>query len=146
MTSSIIRVVAACLLDDQDRLLLVRKRNTQLFMMPGGKPEYGEDNLTALVRELQEELGWDCPFEALTPLGQFSAPAANEANMTVTADVFWGRIHQQVFPQAEIAQLEHVPLDAISSVPLAPLQHALMPTFLSLYASIKNSHVDNFAS
>lgn len=131
MASSIIRVVAACLLDDQDRLLLVRKRNTELFMMPGGKPEAGEDDLTALTRELQEELGWQCDPQALKSLGQFSAPAANEPDMTVIAEVFWGRIHQAVCPQAEIEQLEHVPLDAMDSVPLAPLQHALMPAFLS---------------
>lgn len=135
MTSSIIRVVAACLLDDQDRLLLVRKRNTQLFMMPGGKPEPGEDNLTTLVRELQEELDWHCNPQALMSLGQFSAPAANEANMTVVADVFWGRINQPVYPQAEIAQLEYVRLDAMDTLPLAPLQHALMPTFMSVYAA-----------
>lgn len=135
MAPSTLHVVAACLLDDQDCLLLVRKRNTQLFMMPGGKPEKGEDNLSALARELQEELGWQCDPQALASLGQFSAPAANEADTIVVADVYWGRIHQKVFPQAEIEQLERVPLHAMDSVPLAPLQKMLMPSLLSVYAS-----------
>ncbi|WP_414500422.1 NUDIX hydrolase [Zymobacter sp. IVIA_12111.31 C1] len=135
MAPSIIRVVAACLLDDQNQLLLVRKRNTQLFMMPGGKPEIGEDNLTALARELKEELDWQCDPQMLKPLGQFSAPAANEADMTVVADVFWGRINQTVFPQAEIEQLERVPLGNTDRLPLAPLQQVLMPALLAAYAS-----------
>ena len=134
MTSSIIHVVAACLFDDQNRLLLVRKRNTHLFMMPGGKPEPGEELLAALSRELWEELGWQCTPSLLHPLGRFQAPAANEDNMTVVADVFWGRIDQKVQPQAEIEQLEHVPLNNMKDIPLAPLQQVLMPALLDACA------------
>ncbi len=130
MPSLTIHVVAACLLDDQNRLLLVRKRNTQLFMMPGGKPEKGESLAEALKRELSEELGWQCDTNALTSLGRFEAPAANEKNATVVADVFWGHIHQAVLPQAEIEQLEYVSLNALNSIPLAPLQYIIMPALL----------------
>lgn len=133
MAPSIIHVVAACLLDDQNRLLLVRKYNTRLFMMPGGKPEAGEDNLAALKRELYEELGWKCNPAKLSSLGQFSAPAANEEGATVVADVFWGKIHQVVQPQAEIEQLKHVAFDKMDDIPLAPLQQKVMPALLSVY-------------
>ena len=54
MTTLIIS--AACLLDDAGRLLLVRKRNTQAFMLPGGKAEPGEDAIAARTRELEEGL------------------------------------------------------------------------------------------
>ena len=54
MTTLIIS--AACLLDDAGRLLLVRKRNTQAFMLPGGKAGPGEDAIAALTRELKEGL------------------------------------------------------------------------------------------
>lgn len=71
-------ISAACLFDDAGRLLLVRKRNTLGFMLPGGKAEPGEDAITALIRELKEELNLSLPVQALQPLGQFRAAAANE--------------------------------------------------------------------
>lgn len=131
MPPFIIHVVAACLLDDQNRLLLVRKRKTQLFMMPGGKPEEGESLTEALKRELFEELGWQCDLDELKPLGKFEAPAANEENSTVVADVFWGHIHQKVRPQAEIEQLEYIAFDRMDTIPLAPLQHTVTPALLA---------------
>jgi len=58
-------ISAACLFDDAGRLLLVRKRNTLGFMLPGGKAEPGEDAITALIRELKEELNLSLPVQAL---------------------------------------------------------------------------------
>jgi 8-oxo-dGTP pyrophosphatase MutT (NUDIX family) len=43
--------------DDDGRCLMTRPRGKPLFFMPGGKKEPGEDDVTALVRELREELG-----------------------------------------------------------------------------------------
>jgi 8-oxo-dGTP pyrophosphatase MutT (NUDIX family) len=57
MTDNIIRVVAALIRDDLGRMLVVRKRGTAAFMQPGGKRDAGEDDLTALGREIGEELG-----------------------------------------------------------------------------------------
>ena len=47
-----IRVVAALIRDDLGRMLVVRKRGTEAFMQPGGKRDAGEDDLTALGREI----------------------------------------------------------------------------------------------
>ena len=47
-----LHIAAACLFDERGRLLLVRKRDTRFFMLPGGKREPGEDALSALEREL----------------------------------------------------------------------------------------------
>ena len=75
---NIIRIAAALLIDPQGRTLLVRKRGTQAFMQPGGKIDEGETPVAALVRELHEELGLHIDPAQAIPLGQFSAPAANE--------------------------------------------------------------------
>ena len=50
-------VSAVCVFDAAGRLLTVRKRGTDMFMHPGGKPEPGETAVQAAARELQEEVG-----------------------------------------------------------------------------------------
>jgi 8-oxo-dGTP diphosphatase len=51
-------VVAAAAVVEDGRLLVVSKRIApEVFYLPGGKPEPGEDDATAVRRELVEELG-----------------------------------------------------------------------------------------
>jgi len=47
---------AALIRDGAGRVLLVRKRGTTAFMQPGGKRDSGEDDVTALAREIDEEV------------------------------------------------------------------------------------------
>lgn len=98
-------IAAACLIDADNRLLLVRKRNTRAFMLPGGKREPGESAHEALRRELQEELELNLPADALSPLGSFRAAAANEPGTWVEAQVFVARLEQPVAPAAELEEL-----------------------------------------
>ena len=79
--SRVLDIVTAVIRDADGRMLLVRKRGTATFMKPGGKRDAGEDDLTTLARELDEELG--CRLVHAELLGHFSAPAANEAGFTV---------------------------------------------------------------
>lgn len=98
-------IAAACLIDADNRLLLVRKRNTRAFMLPGGKREPSESAHEALRRELQEELELSLPADALSPLGSFRAAAANEPDTWVEAQVFVARLEQPVAPAAELEEL-----------------------------------------
>jgi len=82
-------VVSAVVLRDADgRILVVRKRGTSRYMLPGGKIERGESPAQAAVRELHEEVGAELSPESLTFLGEWSAPAANEAGLTVHGHIF----------------------------------------------------------
>ncbi|UYP31701.1 NUDIX domain-containing protein [Pseudomonas sp. Z8(2022)] len=121
MKTTTLYISAACLFDERGRLLLVRKRNTRFFMLPGGKHEPGEDALTALRRELLEELELQLDAAALQPLGQFNAPAANEADTWVQADIYRAVLPHEVQAAAELEELRW--LDTTLPLPddLAPL-------------------------
>jgi len=99
-----IHVVAAFTTDARGRILMVRKRGSQIFMQPGGKPEPGEPAVDALVRGLAEELLIDVDPEDLAVWGRFEADAANEPGHHLTADVFALRLEGEVTAAAEIAE------------------------------------------
>ncbi|HWV10330.1 MAG TPA: NUDIX domain-containing protein [Pseudomonas sp.] len=116
-----LRIAAACLFDSAGRLLLVRKRGTHAWMLPGGKLEPGEDALSALTRELQEELDLHLPADALGWLGHFQAMAANEADTWLDAQVYHAHLPHPVHPAAELEALSWLDLRAELPADLAPL-------------------------
>jgi ADP-ribose pyrophosphatase YjhB (NUDIX family) len=76
VTSPLITVVAAAIVE-QGRLLVVSKQAAPgVFYLPGGKPEPGEDAQATLLRELDEELG--VRPHGLTRLADFRGIAALE--------------------------------------------------------------------
>lgn len=58
--------VAAVIVDDQNRALLIRRRDNGHWEPPGGVLELGEDILSGLCREVAEETGLDIEPLALT--------------------------------------------------------------------------------
>jgi 8-oxo-dGTP diphosphatase len=121
MSDKIISVVAALIRDDSGRMLVVRKRGTEAFMQPGGKCDAGEDDLTALDREIGEELGCRMVPGSARPLGQFDCAAANEPGWRVRASLYAVDVRGTVVPQAEIAEALWIDPVAPVSVVLAPL-------------------------
>ncbi len=135
---NVLRIAAAVIVAD-GRMLLVRKQGTDAFMQPGGKLEAGETGAEALVRELNEELGYVIPVDVLQSLGRFGAPAANEPDHVVDCDVY--RVpaaalgdHQPVV-QAELAELrwsDGADLAALAAAGrLAPLTRDHLAQFLA---------------
>nr|WP_288357205.1 NUDIX domain-containing protein [uncultured Pseudomonas sp.] len=123
MSPRTLNIAAACLLDDAGRLLLVRKRDTRMFMLPGGKREAGESALQTLARELDEELNLQLPEAAFTPLGRFNEAAANEADTRVEADIFRAALSHPVALAAELEELRWLQPDDPRGDDLAPLLH-----------------------
>lgn len=117
-----IRVSAAVIIDDEGRLLVVRKAGTTAFMQPGGKPEPGETAAETLSRELAEEVGINIEPDRLRPLGEFTAAAANEPGFEVVADVFSADIGaQNPVVAAEIAELRWITRADADGLEVAPL-------------------------
>ena len=117
-----IHVSAAVITARDGRVLVVRKRGTERFMQPGGKPEPGEDAAQTLARELHEELGLRVEEAALTPLGVFVSAAANEPGHRVIATAFAMTAEpEDVQVQAELAELRWITPDDAMRIPLAPL-------------------------
>jgi 8-oxo-dGTP diphosphatase len=116
---------------DDNRLLLVRKRGSGIYILPGGKPEQGENDVQALVREVQEELGCRIAPEDLIFLGSFSDQAAEWPEVRVTVRLYTGTLIGNPSPRAEIDQLLWLNPQGQQPPNLAPsLRNSILP-FLS---------------
>jgi 8-oxo-dGTP diphosphatase len=121
MDSGTIKIVAALIRDDAGRVLLVRKRGTTAFMQPGGKRDAGEDDITALAREIGEELHCCLVRDSIRPLGEFDAVSANEPGWRVRASLYEIKVTGDITPQAEIDAIVWIDPTAPPDIPLAPL-------------------------
>ncbi|MCT2042584.1 NUDIX domain-containing protein [Pseudoclavibacter alba] len=133
----VIVVSAVVLRDEDDRILTVRKRGTDRFMLPGGKPEAGESPVETAVREVAEELNVRLTEDALDLLGVVRAAAANEAGFEVEGTTFVAPapvVASKIAPAAEIEEIRWLNADA-DTLPsdLAPmLEEQVLPLLLSL--------------
>jgi ADP-ribose pyrophosphatase YjhB (NUDIX family) len=55
--NSIVVAVTAFVLDDDDRVLLIRRTDNSLWALPGGAQEFGEYIAETVIRETREEAG-----------------------------------------------------------------------------------------
>lgn len=123
-------VVAAVVMRDADgRILVVRKRGTARFMLPGGKIEPGESPDRCAIREACEELGVSLDASGLVLLGEWTAPAANETGRTVHGHIYE---HPWVAGVTACREIDEVlwlsPDEARSRTDLAPLfQTCVLP-------------------
>ena len=118
-----ITVAAAVILNEQNQLLLVRKRNTHAFMQVGGKLEPNEAPEVTMQREILEEVGSSCVIEQF--LGRFETAAANEPDHILVSHLYFVRLNQVPKIAAEIAEMKWVDLND-SETHLAPLTREIV--------------------
>lgn len=102
---------------NDEGLLVVLKHGGGTWILPGGKPEIGEDDQAALLREIDEELS--CGVTGLKPLTVIHAAAADRPADTVEVRCFLGSLNAEPSRAAEIAEVRRVSIDD-PDVPLAP--------------------------
>lgn len=129
-----ISVSAVVLTNDDGQIALVRKQGTTALIFPGGKPEASETGLDAAVREVAEELGLVLDPADLEHLGDYTTPAANEAETQLFSQVYAAQMPAgaHVQAQAEIAELLWVTPDDVDlnhGYQLAPLSAQVLKDF-----------------
>ncbi|NJC70833.1 NUDIX domain-containing protein [Planosporangium thailandense] len=70
--NSIVVAVTAFVLDDQDRVLLIRRTDNGLWALPGGAQDFGEYIAETVARETREETGVE--VEATGIVGVYTNP------------------------------------------------------------------------
>lgn len=100
-------LASAMLVDEDNRLLTVRKKGSTFYMMPGGKIEAGETAIAALCRELQEELGLQLNLDEVEFLGIHETQAVNELSTMVQGNVFLVVIPSSAVIEAQ-AEIEEI--------------------------------------
>jgi ADP-ribose pyrophosphatase YjhB (NUDIX family) len=70
--NSIVVAVTAFVLDDQGRVLLIRRTDNELWALPGGGQDFGEYISQTAVRETREEAGID--IEVIGVVGIYTNP------------------------------------------------------------------------
>lgn len=114
----VITVAAGIVLNEQQQMLVVRKKNTACFMQVGGKLEPNELPEQTIVREIAEEIG--CQANIQHYLGRFETATANEPDHQLVSYVYHVTLDQIPTVHAEIAEMRWVDLDD-NETPLAPL-------------------------
>lgn len=114
MTKSALAVVR------ENRLLLLRKRGLDEFILPGGKLESDESPVDALEREVLEELQCHVKLETLSFIGSFVAPCAGREDVQIEVFQFHGELDDAPRASAEICELRWVRLDETNGLNLAP--------------------------
>ncbi len=86
------------------KLLVLREKNTSKYLLPGGRPEKGENIEKTLNREIKEELNTIIRTGSIRFYGIFEDVAANEPDTIIRISLSIGEIEGVLEPSSEIEE------------------------------------------
>lgn len=97
-------------IDIRDRKILsTLSRGKDTWYIPGGKRESGEDDATALVREIREELSVELKPGTLVHYGTFEAQAHGKSEgIVVRMTCYTGVFEGTLVPSSEVSEFRYV--------------------------------------
>ena len=103
-------ICSAMMLNPEGELLMVRKKGSKYFQLPGGKIAAGESDSEALVRELREELQFDTDPATLQFIGRHVTQAVNERDTLVEGYIYLIKLAMKFDfpPQAELEEVQWI--------------------------------------
>ncbi|WCB93245.1 MutT/NUDIX hydrolase [Baekduia alba] len=120
-----LRVVACAVVGDDGRLLVVAKHAApEVHYLPGGKPDAGETELEALIREVDEELGV-AVVDPVRFTDVFAEATLERVPMHLV--VYTASLDGTPAPAAEIASMRWWPADDGSIGLAPPIEHMVVP-------------------
>ena len=100
---------AAGIIIKDRKAILTRSIGKNVFVPPGGKLEGSESQVTALIRELKEELGIDVTMEDLEFIDNYFAEAAGGSGKSLKMGVWMVKKYAgDMSPQSEIEEIAEV--------------------------------------
>ena len=127
-------VVANILARTDDKILIVKKKGRDFWILPGGKRQE-ETLLACLLREISEELPLCSIKGHLDLLDEFDGFSPKEKWMKVI--LFGGCIEGNITPGAEIEDARWVPEKDIFSYPLSELTATILQKLLAEKGEVK---------
>ncbi|MDF2476587.1 MAG: hypothetical protein K0S24_2070 [Sphingobacterium sp.] len=127
-------ICSAMMIGPDGDLLMVRKKGSKYFQLPGGKIATGESDVEALIRELGEELQFDASGMVLQFMGLHSTKAVNEVDTLVEGHIYLIKLEAKFsfVPQAELEELQWIKKDNWQNYQLAHLaEEFVVPKWLS---------------
>lgn len=110
-----------------NRLLVVRKKGSRDFLMPGGKPKGRESAVMTVRREIMEELGCDTETGSLVFVGAFE-DYTSDKKARVEIKLYTGNIIGTPKPCSEIDELAWISPKEANSPKITPIiKNEIMP-------------------